>query len=365
MERNAIALGYRRARAVTKAHAKSFYLASFALFGARRRAAFALYSFCRRLDDLVDDPGDRDGLSSRLAAARRQVSALFAGGGVDERVGLPWHPTELSALRDTLGRYPVPELAFQELINGMEMDLTQTRYQSAAQLDLYCYRVAGVVGLMMAPLLGCTDARGHAHAVDLGKAMQLTNILRDVREDLERGRCYLPVDALAAYGLSPECLEPGDRLRAFVREQVQLARSYYRSAMLGIPYLSGFGSQRMVALMAALYSRILDAIEARGCDVLAGRAYLGTGQKLAIAARTLLTPGWAVPEPRQLRLPVHPERRAAPARWADQVKDPPFTSSAAPQARSREAAPTLDPPRGDSGLGCRPSTTGLKSLRSG
>ncbi len=289
--------GYRRARAVTRHHARSFYVASFALFGARRRAAFALYSFCRRLDDLIDggEVGDARSLTLRLGTARQWVRSLYRPGPRPPLERLPWHPSELAALEDVLRRYRVPEEPFHELISGMEMDLTRTRYATVAELDLYCYRVAGVVGLMLAPVFGCRDERALAHAVDLGHAMQLTNILRDVPEDLARGRCYLPTQELARFGLTVETLAPGARFRAFLQPQLLRARQLYASGLVGIPSLEGFGARRTVGLMAALYSRILDDIEARGGDVFSGRAHLSAPRKLAVAARALVSPRWALP----------------------------------------------------------------------
>jgi phytoene synthase len=295
--------GYARAREVTRQHAKSFYFASVALFGARRRAAFALYSFCRRLDDLVDGDNTGDGLAiapsalpselpGRLALARATVSAIY-GGGAQASNELPWHPAELAAFQDTVTRYGIPEEPFQELINGMEMDLTKTRYANFDELRLYCHRVAGVVGLMMTPVLGYRDARCLPFAADLGVGMQLTNILRDVKEDLSRGRVYLPQDELAQFGLTEADLARGevtDAWRRFAKFQVDRSRSFYARAQHGIPDLSGFGSQRVVRLMSTIYGAICDVIEARDYDVFTQRARVTFGGKLKLAAGVMLTP---------------------------------------------------------------------------
>lgn len=280
--------GYARARGVTRAHAKSFFFASHLLFGARRRAAFALYAFCRRLDDLVDE-GPAEGLTERLRAARALIASLYGGGAASDADWL--HPAERAALADTITRFGIPEAPFQDLVSGMEMDLAAHRYETWEDLDLYCYRVAGVVGLMLFPVLGGRDPQAHDAAVALGRAMQLTNILRDVREDLERGRVYLPAAELQAFGLSRADLEAGRvdaRWRDFMRFQIARARASYARALDGVRFLRAFGAQATVRVMAAVYGGILGAIEARGLDVFQGRAVVPFRRKVLLAARALL-----------------------------------------------------------------------------
>jgi phytoene synthase len=285
--------GYRRARRLTREHARSFYFASVLLFGARRRAAFALYAFCRRLDDVVDT-GPREGLSLRLAEARAVVDGLYADTSPAASHAGPWHEAELAALRDTISRFRILRAPFLDLLQGMEMDVGQSRYQRFAELDRYCYCVAGTVGLMLCPVLGAVDERALAAAADLGRAMQLTNILRDVQEDFARGRIYLPAEEMAAFGLTEADIRLGqvdDRMRAFLRCQIARARAYYARAARGIPFLRGFGARRMVKLMGALYGGILFAIEAQGHDVFSARAHVSLGKKLRLAARALFLPG--------------------------------------------------------------------------
>ncbi|RKH12504.1 phytoene/squalene synthase family protein [Corallococcus sp. CA053C] len=314
-----IAQGYRRARVVTRHHAKSFFFASYLLFGQRRKAAFALYAFCRRLDDMVDAADERAtdavpvALSTRLTRARERVAEVYLPlpelaskelGPPSERqpaaeAPSPWEPSEFAALRHSIHHYRIPEQPFQDLISGMEMDLTKHRYGTWDELELYCYRVAGVVGLMLTPVLGCEDARAVEPAADLGRAMQLTNILRDVREDLERGRVYLPAEELKAFGLTEDDLRRGQvdaRWRDFMRFQIQRARAYYARAASGVKYLTGFGSQRMVRLMGAIYGDILRDIEARDYDVFSGRAHTTKGRKLALATAAFMRPRAVLPE---------------------------------------------------------------------
>lgn len=286
-----IQAGYQSARAVTRHHAKSFYFSSVALFGARRRGAFALYAFCRRLDDLVDGAeADTAALPRLLDQARELVAGLFTRGAPTRME--PWPEQEQLAFLDTIQRFKIRQQPFQELIDGMQMDLVRSRYQTWAELDLYCYRVAGTVGLMMAPLLGTTDPVALGHAADLGRAMQLTNIVRDVKEDLARGRLYLPQEDLAAVGLTEAELARGvvdDRVRALLATQLTRARRLYASAQQGVPYLSGLGSQRVVRLMGDIYGGILEVIEERDFDIFTQRASLPTRRKLWRLARVLAT----------------------------------------------------------------------------
>jgi 15-cis-phytoene synthase len=285
---NLVRQGYCSAKAVTRRHAKSFFFASFALFGARRRAAFALYAFCRRLDDLVD-LGPREGLAERLGFARELTRDVFAGRAF--RPHDTFVPSELAALSDSVQRFGIPEGPMLELIDGMEMDLEPRRYASWGELDLYCHRVAGTVGLLMAPVLGCRDPAGLQHAGALGRAMQLTNILRDVREDLQRGRCYLPQDELRAFGLDERLLRlggTGPELAAFMSFQIRRARALYGYGREGVRYLTGFGCGPMVRVMAAVYEGILGDIEARCYDVFSHRAHVPFTTKLRLAAGALL-----------------------------------------------------------------------------
>jgi 15-cis-phytoene synthase len=304
--------GYARAQAVTREHAKSFFFSSLAFFGPRRRAAFALYAFCRRLDDMVDAESHAPVavLRSRLDRARGVVDALFQGRplpqGQADGVAGTWHPAELAAFLDTVQRYRIPRAPFDGLLDGMEMDLSITRYRTWDELRLYCHRVAGVVGLMMTPVLGYRAPAALPYADELGIAMQLTNILRDVAEDWRRGRLYLPTEELGQFGLGEADLERavdagtmhGDpRFVAFFRMQVERARASYALAQHGIPLLEGAGARRLVRLMSEVYGGILPAIERQELDVFRGRAHVTLWGKVGLALRVLFTP---------LRLPALP-----------------------------------------------------------
>jgi phytoene synthase len=281
--------GYRRARSLTRTHARSFALAAWALPSRRRDAARALYAFCRRLDDLVDESAPSLALRQQLVEAHALVGAV-CGTGALPAVPPPWDAAELAALRDTVRRWNIPERPFRDLIAGVEMDLTQHRYATFAELDLYCFRVAGTVGLMLAPVLGYTRRRALSAAADLGRAMQLTNILRDVREDLERGRVYLPQDELAAFGVTEDDLARGrmsGRMRRLLTWQIERARRYYARGRAGIRLLRGVRARLTVRLMSALYADILRTIEDADYDVFRERATVPGRRKAALIARCL------------------------------------------------------------------------------
>jgi len=284
----AVGDGYRRARLLTRAHARSFHAASIFLDATRRRSATALYAFCRRLDDLVDESDGRDagGIVDRLDEARWLLHTVGEGRS-QPLVPAPWHPDEIAALGNTIARHRIPIAPLLELVDGVEMDLVKTRYASFTELDLYCHRVAGTVGLMLAPVLGYDDPAALRYAADLGRAMQLTNILRDVGEDLGRGRIYLPLDELRAAGLDERDLRAqrvDERFRSLMRTQIARARACYASAVCGIPLLHGTRARLAVGLMAALYRDILRSIEQQGYDVFRRRARVSRRRKLALAA---------------------------------------------------------------------------------
>lgn len=285
-----IARGYQEARALTQHHARSFSFASMLLFGARKRAAFALYAICRHLDDLVDESTDDD-RGARLNQARAAISALF----VNERFepgAMPWSEAQWAAFRDTVQRFDVPQQPLQDLVSGMEMDLFKPRYASWEELDLYCYRAAGTVGVLMSSVLGVKADWALKPAADLGRAMQLTNILRDVKEDLGKGRIYLPLDELRAYDLSEQDLYAGladDRFRAFMQGQIARARLLYAQGEAGISALGGFGAQATVRVMGAVYGGILRAIERANYDVFTKRVHVPLLGKVGLATRALMT----------------------------------------------------------------------------
>ena len=276
----------------TRRHAKTFYFASHVLPEEKRMAAYAVYAFCRYADNIVDSAAgtdDRDVARARLAELREELRHCYSPSrNVDPR---------LEGFRATVQKYHIPEEYFADLLRGVEMDLTKNRYASFAELKEYCYCVASVVGLIMTRIFGATDERAFAHAADLGMAMQMTNILRDIQEDARMGRIYLPADELRAFGYSESDLYSSrfnEAFRTMMRFQVDRARHYYASAAPGIPLLTGDGSRYCVRLMSRTYSRILDVIESRDYDVFAGRAFVPFLGKVRIAILALFGAGGGI-----------------------------------------------------------------------
>lgn len=257
----------------------SFYYSFLFLPPEQRRAIMALYAFCREVDDVVDECSDTAVAQAKLNGWREEIARLYAGE--------PQHPVT-QALQPAVARYSLPPEQLQEIIDGMAMDLTQTRYASFKELSLYCYRVAGVVGLMAAAIFGYEDRRTLKYAHDLGMAFQLTNILRDVGEDAARGRIYLPTDELARFGVSEDDImarRMTGGMRALLQFQAERAHSYYDKAFAHLPSKDRY-RQRSGLIMAAIYLSTLDAIAQQGYPVLHQRVRLPAWRKLWIAWRT-------------------------------------------------------------------------------
>ena len=274
---------YQRAAEVTAEHSKSFFFATRFFPRELARSAHAVYWFCRHTDDLVDECGSADQGRCDLEAWAAQVEAALRGEAFSDPV--------LVTFLDAKQRHSIPDEYALELIEGMRMDLENTRYQDFAHLRLFCYRVASVVGLMMSHVIGFEDG-ALPYAIDLGIAMQLTNILRDVGEDLGRGRIYFPRDEMNRFGYSEDDLRRRVRNQAFrelMRFQVQRAREYYEAATPGIPMLSADG-RFAVQVAADVYRSILRQIEASDYDVFDRRAYVPAVRKYWITARSMALP---------------------------------------------------------------------------
>ena len=273
---------YRHCQQVTRRAARNFYFAFITLPPHQRRAIYAVYAFCRLCDDIADEPAPVAEQVQRLAGTRNALARAYAGE--------PEGPV-FTALAHAAAAHRIPETYFQEVIAGVEMDLTQQRYNTFEKLRTYCSRVASTVGLICIEVFGYQDPRAKEFAIDLGLAMQLTNILRDIKEDAERGRVYLPQDELAEFGYSEESLHRGiidESFLALMRFQARRAREYFDRGARLMPLLS-LRSRACPAVLHGLYSRLLDKIEARGFDVFQGRTRLPTQEKLLLIAKLWAT----------------------------------------------------------------------------
>jgi len=257
----------------------NFYYSFLSLPDDRRDAITALYAFCREVDDIVDSQGETHIKQIKLDWWRNEIANLFAGN--------PQHPIT-RALASYIQQYNLAQEYFLEILDGMEMDLHETRYQNFKELSLYCHRVAGVVGILSAEIFGYQDRQTLKYAHNLGLAFQLTNIIRDVYEDMRHHRLYLPQEELAQFGVSETDIlqrrhtEAFDRLMQF---QIERAMEYYRRAMELLPD-SDRHSQLAGIIMAAIYQQLLQEIIRDGRKVLEHRIALTPLRKLWIAWRT-------------------------------------------------------------------------------
>jgi 15-cis-phytoene synthase len=261
-------------------HSKSFYLSSLLLPARVRQGSWALYAFCRRADDAVDEGAD--GGLKRVEALRRRLAAVYEGRAPDDPID--------RAFALVVQLHQIPRALPEALLAGMEMDARGHRYESDEDLLLYCFRVASTVGLMMTRIMGCSDDLAYTRAADLGIAMQLTNIARDVGEDARRGRVYLPRSLLAELGLEArEVLSAAAApppLREAVKRVLARADAHYRAADLGVPLLPR-SCRFAIASSRLIYSSIGDAIAQNSYDSVTVRAYVPLARKLWLVGRSL------------------------------------------------------------------------------
>lgn len=257
----------------------SFYYSFMFLPANQRRAITALYAFCREVDDVVDECSDESVARSTLTWWRFQVAEIYAG--------KPQHPVAI-ALVPVVQEFNLAQEHLLEIIDGMEMDLEQHQYADFKALQLYCYRVASVVGLLAAAIFGYTDRKTLKYAHDLGIAFQLTNIIRDVGEDARRGRIYLPQDELARFGVHTRDIlnaQESTEFQQLMQFQIERAQQFYQQAFAQLPEVDR-KSQRTGIIMAAIYRATLDEVIASGCHVLRERISLTPIRKLWLAYKT-------------------------------------------------------------------------------
>ena len=261
------------------ASGSSFYYSFRFLAPERRRAITAFYAFCREVDDIADECREPTVAGAKLAWWRDEVARLYAG--------TPSHPVTL-ALREAVEPFHLPQEAFEQIIDGMEMDLGRVRYPDFKALRLYCHRVAGVVGEVAALIFGVSDRATLKYANKLGLAFQLTNIIRDVGEDARRGRIYLPQDELAEFGVGEADLlqrQMSENFRRLMEFQYQRAEQTYVEALALLP-AADRKAQRPGLIMATIYRTLLQEIRQDGYRVLDRRIALTPLRKLWLAWTT-------------------------------------------------------------------------------
>jgi 15-cis-phytoene synthase len=266
----------------------NFYYSFVFLPRAKRRAIEAVYAFARRGDDIVDSGLPPAEATRQIALYRQALDACFA-----ERTAAFDDP-ELAPLAESIREFKIPRQPFEDLVLGLEMDLTGTRYETFDDLSVYCYRVASTIGLIAIEIFGYTDLRTREYAVHLGKALQLVNILRDIQSDAHRGRIYLPSADLDKFGVRPGDLLSGVYQDAFIRLmgfESDRARRFFAAARQFLPTQD---RRALVSaeIMAAIYWRLLGRIEKRRYNVFGKRVRLPTVEKLWIALSVYLGAEW-------------------------------------------------------------------------
>ena len=285
-----VAEGYRRCAQITRTYGTTYFWGTLLLPPERRRHVYAVYALCRLADDIVDAPDATtshvDETTGRLAAFHSEVDAVLDGAPTDDPVR--------AAIAHSLLGCAIPRENLERFMGAMAMDLTTTTYQTWADLLAYMEGSAAVIGEMMLPVLRPHSDAAREPARALGFAFQLTNFLRDVGEDLDRGRVYLPQEDLSRYGADPWARRVTPQWRDLMRFEIARNRELYALADRGIPMLPR-SSARCVATARALYSRILDRIEAADYDVFTTRARVASWSKAATSARVLALGPAAVP----------------------------------------------------------------------
>ena len=276
-----LAMAYEECRQITRREAKNFYFAFLTLPRAQRASFYVAYTFCRYCDDAVDREGPLDAKLSRLAELRGQLGRCYEG---------QTQGAVFLALADVVRKHGIPQEYFLEILAGVESDLSKDRYDNFDELRQYCYQVGSAVGLVCLHISGFQNPRAKDRAIDLGLAMQLTNIARDVKEDLDMGRVYLPRDEMERSGYSETELLAGTVNRAFtelMRFHCERARGYFDSGFQLLPYLPP-GSRACPAVLGRLYCRVLDHIEDADYDVLHHRVSLSKMEKVRVTTQTWL-----------------------------------------------------------------------------
>ena len=271
-------LAYSHCQRVTRENARNFYYTFRPMPYEKRRAMYAVYAYCRLCDDIADGELPLEAKCHGFEEVRRNLQA-----GEPSGEDAPMY----RALHDTARRFDIPYRYFEEILEGVEMDMVKSRFASFDELREYCYKVASVVGLVCIRIFGFDDPKAKEYAVEMGLAMQLTNILRDVKEDAERGRIYIPQDEMSRFSYTEAELEQGaitEGFRSLMAYQAQRARMYFDSSRRLFPLISP-DARACPELMHATYGGILERIEQSGYNVFERRIGLNRGEKLLLLAR--------------------------------------------------------------------------------
>ncbi|MFA5355983.1 MAG: phytoene/squalene synthase family protein [Candidatus Omnitrophota bacterium] len=281
MNKHEIMSGFREAANITRRSAGNFYFASLFLPKEIRYAAYSIYSVCRISDETLDSYSSS--VSEDLEKLKNNIYAVYTDAQLQNDL--------FFAFRHTVRKYNISLNYFHALIDGMRLDITKTRYADFSELYDYCYKVAGVVGLVMLKIFGYDNDDAETYALDLGIAMQLTNIIRDIKEDLKRDRIYIPQEELARYGISEEDLKKenlNEGFREMLKMQIKRAREYYSRSSPGIKMIKKPSCRYVSGLMKEFYERILKDIENKDYDIFSGKAHVSGMRKTFIAARALI-----------------------------------------------------------------------------
>jgi len=263
----------------------SFYYSFLFLPKKKRKAITALYAFCREVDDIADSEMDNNIKKVKLEWWRTEIENLFNGS--------PHHPVS-HALAPAIEQYQLKKQYFLEIIDGMEMDLKAVRIANFEELNLYCYRAAGVVGLLSATIFGFKNEKTLEYAKTLGLALQLTNIIRDVYEDSLRNRIYLPKDELEKYNVTEANIfnrENTDNFQEMMRFQAERAHEYYQQAFKLLPIEDRY-QQKTGTIMAAIYENTLNEMEIDNLQVLKHKVIIPPPRKIFIALKTFFNEWW-------------------------------------------------------------------------
>ena len=273
--------GFACAREIARKHAKTFYLASHFLPQEKKNASYAVYAVCRISDEAVDS---NNSLSRKtdLDEIKYKIENAYKSSELNN--------CTLAAFRNAVLKYNIPKQYFDELILGMYMDLEKNRYDNFNELYTYCYRVAGVIGLIMLHIFGYTEEQAKEYAVNLGVALQLTNILRDIKEDFARGRIYLPREEMFNFNIGEQHIakqKVDNEFIDFMKFQIKRAREYYAKSCSGIKMIHDKRSRAVAQSIKDMYQEILCSIERNNFDVFSTRARVNNLKKIGIMLRTL------------------------------------------------------------------------------